>query len=640
MKIESVRIENFRSFQDQTIFFDDYTCLVGANGSGKSTVLCALNVFFRDSENSSTDLVNLSHEDFHQKKTDKPIRITVTFGDLSAEAQEDFRDYYRQGKLIIAAVAEYNAAAGRADVQQFGLRTGMEQFKPFFEALKNGAPVADLRAIFAGLRGGFPGIDASTAKDAMTAALRKFETDPLNALLCIEIPSADSFYGFSKGSNRLAKHVQWVFIPAVKDVTAEQNEGKSTALGKILARTVRVKLKFDEVILELQQKTEEEYRKILDSNEAALSDLEKSLTERMAMWAHPAASIHLTWQRDSKRAVLIEPPAARTTAGEGGFQGDLARLGHGFQRSYLLALLQILATSGDDADAPKLILACEEPELYQHPPQARHLATVLEQLSEQEAQVMVCTHNPSMVTGKGFESVRLVRFNSLENCSGCHQLKFSDLAARLGALTGKPPTKPTGLAAKLHQELQPSINELFFTRNLVLVEGLEDVAIITSWLVLMGRWNEFRQKGIHIVPAGGKSHLSYALVIAQGLQIPVFTIFDADRDEDKHKDLHQRDNTLLLKLLAGDHSKPFPTDILWSARFSVWPNNIGDAIEADVPSDKMKTYADKANATHGNPGGLKKNSLQIGAKLQLAFEDGNRPACLDKLCDAILAFAS
>lgn len=639
MKIESVRIENFRSFKDQTVFFDDYTCLVGANGSGKSTVLCALNVFFRDSENSSTDVINLSHEDFHQKKTDFPIRITVTFTDLSAEAQEDFKDYYRQGKLIISAVAEYNSAVGRADVQQFGLRTAMEEFKPFFEGVKNGNPVGDLRAIFAGLRASIAGIDAATTKDAMISALRSFESSPTNAALCKQIPSADTFYGFSKGANRLAKHVQWVFIPAVKDVTAEQSEGRSTALGKILARTVRVKLKFEDVISALQQKTEEEYRKILDANEAALSELEASLTERMAMWAHPAATIHLTWQRDSKKAVQIEPPAARTMAGEGGFQGDLVRLGHGFQRSYLLALLQILATSGEDVDAPKLILACEEPELYQHPPQARHLATVLEQLTDQDAQVMVCTHNPSMVTGKGFESVRLIRFNSDENCSGCHQLKFSDLAARFGSLTGKTPVKPTGLAAKLHQELQPSINELFFTRNLVLVEGLEDVAIITSWLVLAGKWNEFRQKGIHIVPAGGKSHISYALVIAQGLKIPVFTVFDADGDDTKNAALHEKDNVLLMKLLNIDHSIPFPKDILWGERAAVWPFNIGETIKAGINPEKLKGYEDKASALYGHAGGLKKNSLHVGSKLQFAFEDGNRPACLDQLCEVILKFA-
>jgi len=48
-------------------------------------------------------------------------------------------------------------------------------------------------------------------------------------------------------------------------------------------------------------------------------------------------------------------------------------MGHGLQRSYLLALLQELAGS-EAPNAPTLILGCEEPELYQHPPQARHLA--------------------------------------------------------------------------------------------------------------------------------------------------------------------------------------------------------------------------------------------------------------------------
>ena len=35
MKIDSVRIENFRSFADATISLNDYACLVGPNGAGK-----------------------------------------------------------------------------------------------------------------------------------------------------------------------------------------------------------------------------------------------------------------------------------------------------------------------------------------------------------------------------------------------------------------------------------------------------------------------------------------------------------------------------------------------------------------------------------------------------------------------------
>lgn len=76
MKIESVRIENFRSFKDETIYFDDYTCFVGANGCGKSTILNALNIFFRQDKDCTTDLSKLSVEDFHHKNVGDPIKIT------------------------------------------------------------------------------------------------------------------------------------------------------------------------------------------------------------------------------------------------------------------------------------------------------------------------------------------------------------------------------------------------------------------------------------------------------------------------------------------------------------------------------------------------------------------------------------
>ena len=46
MKLTEIKIKNFRSFKDENIPLEDYTCLVGPNGTGKSAVLMALNVFF------------------------------------------------------------------------------------------------------------------------------------------------------------------------------------------------------------------------------------------------------------------------------------------------------------------------------------------------------------------------------------------------------------------------------------------------------------------------------------------------------------------------------------------------------------------------------------------------------------------
>ncbi len=132
MKIQSVRIQNFRSFADVTIPFDNYSAFVGTNGVGKSNVLCALNVFFRENDGSFTSLSELEAEDFHCGDTSKPIEITVVFDDLSEEAQQDFSDYFRSGVLIVTAKAVYDAATRSAPVKQFGQRLGMEEFKPLF----------------------------------------------------------------------------------------------------------------------------------------------------------------------------------------------------------------------------------------------------------------------------------------------------------------------------------------------------------------------------------------------------------------------------------------------------------------------------------------------------------------------------
>lgn len=238
MKIVSIHIENFRSIKDATVPLSDYACLVGPNGAGKSTILTALNVFFRESENLPTDLSQLAEEDFHCKKTDDPIRITLTFNCLSDEAQEDFADYVRQGQLVVSAVATYDPQSGRAQVKQFGQRLGITAFAPFFRATGE-KKVAELKAIYTELRITYPDLPAPGSKDAMVQALHDYEAARPNE--CELIPSEDQFYGFSKGANRLAKHIQWVYVPAVKDASSEQVEARNSALGKLLARTVRSK---------------------------------------------------------------------------------------------------------------------------------------------------------------------------------------------------------------------------------------------------------------------------------------------------------------------------------------------------------------------------------------------------------------
>ncbi len=262
----------------------------------------------------------------------------------------------------------------------------------------------------------------------MVAGLRKFEAARPDE--CELIPSEDQFYGFSRGVNRLSKHIQWVYVPAVKDAASEQVEARNSALGKLLARTVRSKTNFDEEIRML--------------------------------------------------------------------------------RTRMLALLQELSGT-DDAAGSTLILACEEPELYQHPPQARHLAAVLNTLSKGNAQVIVSTHDPLFVSGQGFEDVRMIRKDVGQRHSAVSHMSFDEISQAVAAATGEQPVQPEGVLAKIHQALQPALNEMFFTRRLILVEGLEDVAYLLSCLNLLEKAEEFRRLGGHIVASNGKSELGAVL---------------------------------------------------------------------------------------------------------------------------------
>ena len=280
MRIEAIRIENFRSFEDATVPFNNYACLVGPNGAGKSTVLTALNVFFRETENLPTDLSQLELEDFHCKNIATPISITVTFTDLSEEAKDDFSNYVRQGQLVVTAVATFDEATRKAQVRQYGQRLGMTALRPFFEALDGGKKVSELKEIYTELRRTHPDLPAPGTKDAMKTALQDFESGWPDE--CVLIPSEDQFYGFSKGVNRLAKHVQWVYVPAVKDATAEQVESRNSALGKLLARTVRSKTNFDESIKGLRTEMQQQYQELLDGRQDVLDEISSALQMRIS----------------------------------------------------------------------------------------------------------------------------------------------------------------------------------------------------------------------------------------------------------------------------------------------------------------------------------------------------------------------
>jgi energy-coupling factor transporter ATP-binding protein EcfA2 len=629
--------------------------MVGPNGAGKSTVLAALNVFFRSAATSQTSVTELQEEDFHARNTSTPIKITLTFEDLSPEAVADLAHYVRQDRLIVAARATWEPARRIAPVVQLGIRLAIPRLSPFFRADGDKRPVAELVEVYDAIRKELSELPEAKTKSKMTAALREYEARHAEELEPIE--SNDEFYGATKGQGKLDKYIQWVHVPAVRDASKEDIESKTTWLGQLLDRAVRKRVSFQSSLDVIRREAQDKYGLMLAAEHSVLSELSAALTTRMRDWASPDAALLLKWEGDPAKSIQVQAPFARVEAKDGEFLGALVRQGHGFQRSYLLALLQELA-GGDDDGGPTLLLGCEEPELYQHPPQARHLAGVFVRLSEAGSQVLVCTHSPLFVGGRTFEDVRLVNRSAGSKESGVRSATLAELKALLEGAKHHPPRNVAGARLKLETTLNPWVSEMFFSPVLILVEGLEDAAYLSAELDMSGKMSEFRRLGCHIVPAGGKDRLPQLQSIAQLMGIPTFTVFDGDdsicggaepSDPSKQdrwradRARHERDNAAIFHLALGAaHGLPaMPPSHVWSAKCVGWLDNIGTAVRNDVGIQHFQSAQERVRVDEGiEDPNLAKNPMFIGLTVERLYSDGHPPMILRRLAAVILEFAA
>lgn len=640
MRLSEIRLENFRCFKDQAVTFDDYTCLVGANGAGKSTVLSALNVFFRNTASAPTNVTSLSKEDFHKGNINEPVKITLTFGQLSEEAAKDLKHYVRQGKLIVGAMAKWDDVRKSAEVKQVGSRLVMNLFRPFFKAYDDKKPVSELKSTYEAFQKEVKELPGWTKKDDAWNALHAFEE--AHPHLCEITESTDEFYGATKGAGLLDRHVQWVYVPAVKDATTEQNDGSRTALGQLLDRTIRAKVNFKEPFANLRKSMEAEYRKIVDERQVILSEIRGSLESRLRNWSTPSANVDIKWQGDPEKAIVVQEPMARISLGEDGFIGDVARLGHGMQRAFIVSMLQELAETGTEHE-PTLLLGIEEPELYQHPPQARHIASLLEKMSDEKnsnTQVVVCTHSPYFVSGKEVERTRYFRKKVAAGATEVTTATYAAVEKRLVAAKGAS-LPISALRAKVNQIIQPSQTELFFSRVAVLVEGVEDIAYLATQVELSGKMGEWRKLGCHFILCAGKSPMARITAVAKELGIPTFCIFDADADtKTGNVEQNKKENTAILLLCSEPESLAIPKKTHWGRECVAWKTKIASELKMEVGDEPWNKAVAEARKVTGLNTGDDKNCMLIAEILESLHASKVKIPSLEKAIESVMAFAT
>jgi len=554
MILRKVEVHNFRCIRDATLDCDRLTIMVGANGCGKSSLLRALEMFYDPA-------AEYDQEDFHERVTENPIEISLTFDALSKAEKDLFAPYIEEDALTI--VKEMTWPPSRTSQRYYGFRLRHMVFEPVRLTKK----ASDKQRLYEALRqqSDYWELPEWSNLPESVAALDAWETD--NPDRCEAMRDDGEFFGFGQvGEAKLERHTRLVLIPAVEDAADQGSEGRETALTQLMDLVVRNALRKREDLMKLRTDFNTKSAKIFErAKEDELQHLQDELTNAVTSLGSEA-QVKLEWS--AWKDYELPLPEAMVRLVEDGYPAPIDATGHGLQRLFVMALLQRLAAAtiqeAEDAnensqqsdivmsiqEAPSIVMGIEEPELYQHPNRQRTMARVFRQLSAAgipgvafHVQIICTTHSPLFLNLDYFDQIRIIRkvrkTTSTTGETSVTQYSLEELTREMERVWGRPEGSfiVPETREKLRMVMTPEVNEGFLADVAVLVEGPLDRAALSGYAASKGASLEIA--GISLIPCGGKSNLLHPSAIFRKLRIPTYVVWDND-EEDEKPEVNQR----------------------------------------------------------------------------------------------------
>lgn len=564
MRLTKLRVKNLRSVRDSGEFpVKPLFAVVGENNTGKSNILRAVDVLL------SAGAGKLSREDFNDGSM--PIIIKGVFGDLSPSEKKRWRPYLvgdalslekhislmvddRTGKEKLEA--EFHGYRAEPTLWCLSLQKIQEKFgdRPKWTdiAKENKLPDYFLE-------------DAKSTKAIYSKALAKYllEND-----VEFDAPDLSSAKALGLQSNVVASLPRVYLLSAITDYSDEiDRRSSSSTFRRLMAALSERILEKDPRFAELQRALAT-IRGLLNptpGHEApprieSLAAVETKITDLLRRVMPSVTGVSL--------AVEIEEVKDLFSAGvslsvNDGVDTDVLAKGHGLQRCIVFTLLQTLILNernqliavGDGALlAPDpIILLVEEPELYIHPQLSKLFFDVMASFADTD-QVIYTTHSPLFIDA--YEAERVAIVSKPDPATGT-LIRSCDAAAFQG-LDNR----------KLFQgftKLNPSMNELFFAKRVLLVEGPEDAIAIAATLKALGRIT-IRPEELEwsVIVCGGKASIPFFQRILNAFAIPYAVLHDTDIIAGmpvNDKTTHEKQNTAIASLAGGNRIHRYPVKL-------------------------------------------------------------------------------
>jgi len=639
MRVARLEIKNFRCLDDACIEIGDYTVLVGRNGVGKSAFLNALE-FFHDHRFKVRD------EDFCQVDCDREIEVTAVFTDLSDGEKVEFAKYIRGDELPITKVAR----GGLGDNHEASYHGNRLQYLGF-DYLRDLSGQKFNKAFRVLVKSGeVEGLEQQASETAGRAELERWEE--AHPEECEMTRDDGKFFGFGNvAAGKIDRFSRFVRIPAVIDPSQQFDETRSSTIGTLVSVLVRQRGGSAAVIDELRERVRSDYQEIIQRPEFDLAEVEGMITSSLQEFV-PEAEAALEWQ--ASKALQIPDPTARVRLREGKLTLPPEYSGHGLLRAYELAVLGMLSEQaravGDDAQGSgHLIIAVDEPELYQHPSQARAVAMRLMRLAGSEVaglltQVICTSHSPLFVTLENCEAIRVVRRPADGGQRGSptvSQPLLERMAETMSLHIDGPEITAESLSARMACLFHPTLTEAVFADVVLLCEGLEDAAALEGVMRATELHERLTKYGLHITPVYGKENLDRMMVLLADMGVPYYVVFDTDlpQDNEEKRAKAKSTNNRIVRLATGDAGAESPVETSVEERFAAMGPNLTAFLRNACGEEGYDALRARIAENYGyeQPSKAMKSPVFVTAMLRELRERDEIPSQLLKIQAAVAA---
>lgn len=536
MKLTELSVQNYRSIKNVENFkISPFQSILGENNCGKSNLLSAIDVFL------SAGSGGTKSEDFNNPT--QTIIIKTKFKISSEKLKKVWKPYLLNDELILEKhiwletdpktekeTTKYEFHGYQAEPKDWFLsekkikseKGERPKWKEIVE--ENGLPEYFIES---------GNCNATIFKKALSKYLNENEVE-------YDEPDLSSTQALGLSSVVSASLPKFYLLKAITDYSDEiDKRSNNTTFRKLMADLS------DRIL-----KQDPDYQKI----EKALSIIEELLNDRKT--ENPQAenrleSIGLIEEKIKGLLSQLMPSVEKVSLKvftedvkaifskgveltiNDGIETNVLLKGHGLQRCIVFSLIQTLILNErnelinndpEKIEDNPILLVIEEPELYIHPQIGKLFYDVLNEFSKNQ-QVIYSTHSPRFIDVYEYENIALVNKTKTDGT----KVTNCDVTAFVG-LTDR----------KIFQgltQLNSDVNELFFAKNVIVVEGPEDKIAIIETCKKLGKIKiRTEEIDITVVVANGKGNIQFFVRVLNAFSINYVVLHDSDIKPGMHID--------------------------------------------------------------------------------------------------------